>query len=329
MTELLQRDAKGRIVRLAFVRAEGSVVSSIRFTYNALGNRTEVDYERLGVKASFGYNRVQWLTSEVWSPCRDAGAAPNLLAEADGNASDPTAHVTVVPQPPDTLPAHYQFYRYDEAGNRFELNGISRLSTYAYDEENRLVAETPGRLVKVADATAAASDTEPWFSPAVLHDGDTADSTDAARAWRSAASATAHSADLTWTTGARPLRQVRLYFPTGPGAGGPQKFKVQVQVDEGSGSGFVDARVLGAVSAQETSAGSGWFKAGNSCHEAIFAIEEVQTAGVRFDLLPVTAYSYRLRGQPLRMEIPGKNRRAGVCGAYRYPDGPFLFTYRL
>lgn len=51
--------------------------------------------------------------------------------------------------------------------------------------------------------------------------------------------------------------------------------------------------------------------------------------GVRFDLLPVTTYAYRLRGQPLRVETPGKNRRVGVCGAFRYPDGPFLFTHRL
>jgi len=50
---------------------------------------------------------------------------------------------------------------------------------------------------------------------------------------------------------------------------------------------------------------------------------------VRFDLLPVTTYAYRLRGEPLRIETPGKNYRVGVCGAFRYPDGPFLFTYRL
>jgi transposase len=50
---------------------------------------------------------------------------------------------------------------------------------------------------------------------------------------------------------------------------------------------------------------------------------------VRFDLLPVTTYAYRLRGHPLRVETPGKNHRVGVCGAFRYPDGPFLFTYRL
>jgi len=51
--------------------------------------------------------------------------------------------------------------------------------------------------------------------------------------------------------------------------------------------------------------------------------------GVRFDLLPITTYAYRRRGEPLRIPTPGKNHRVGVCGAFRYPDGPFLFTYRL
>jgi hypothetical protein len=50
---------------------------------------------------------------------------------------------------------------------------------------------------------------------------------------------------------------------------------------------------------------------------------------VRFDLLPITTYAYRLRGRPLRIDTPGKNHRVGVCGAFRYPDGPFLFKYRL
>jgi len=51
--------------------------------------------------------------------------------------------------------------------------------------------------------------------------------------------------------------------------------------------------------------------------------------GVRFDLLPVSRYMWRPRGERLYIPTPGKNYRVGVCGAYRYPDGPFLFTYRL
>jgi len=48
--------------------------------------------------------------------------------------------------------------------------------------------------------------------------------------------------------------------------------------------------------------------------------------GVRFELLPVTAYTYRERGRPMLISTPGKNLRIGVCGAMRWPDGPFVFA---
>ncbi|HZN61169.1 MAG TPA: transposase [Planctomycetota bacterium] len=48
--------------------------------------------------------------------------------------------------------------------------------------------------------------------------------------------------------------------------------------------------------------------------------------GVRFELLPVTAYTYRERGRPLLIATPGKNARVAVCGAMRWPDGPFVFA---
>lgn len=49
--------------------------------------------------------------------------------------------------------------------------------------------------------------------------------------------------------------------------------------------------------------------------------------GVRFELLPVTTYTYRERGRPLRIPTPGKNARVAVCGAMRWRDGPFVFTH--
>lgn len=49
--------------------------------------------------------------------------------------------------------------------------------------------------------------------------------------------------------------------------------------------------------------------------------------GVRFELLPVTTYTYRERGRPLRIPTPGKNARVAVCGAMRWPDGPFVFMH--
>ena len=36
---------------------------------------------------------------------------------------------------------------------------------------------------------------------------------------------------------------------------------------------------------------------------------------------------WRQRGRPLRIPTPGKNRRIAVFGAYRWPDGPFRFSY--
>jgi transposase len=50
--------------------------------------------------------------------------------------------------------------------------------------------------------------------------------------------------------------------------------------------------------------------------------------GVRFDLLPVVRQMWRKKGQRLMVETPGKNERVAVCGAYRFPDGPFLFSHQ-
>jgi transposase len=36
---------------------------------------------------------------------------------------------------------------------------------------------------------------------------------------------------------------------------------------------------------------------------------------------------WRRRGQRLLLHTPGKNVRVAVCGALRYPEGPFLFTH--
>lgn len=49
---------------------------------------------------------------------------------------------------------------------------------------------------------------------------------------------------------------------------------------------------------------------------------------MRFDLLPVSRSVWRRKGRRFYIPTPGTNRRVGVCGAIRYPDGPFLFTFR-
>jgi transposase len=49
--------------------------------------------------------------------------------------------------------------------------------------------------------------------------------------------------------------------------------------------------------------------------------------GVRFELLPVARHMWRSRGQRLFIATPGSNVRVAVCGAFRWPAGPFLFTH--
>lgn len=51
--------------------------------------------------------------------------------------------------------------------------------------------------------------------------------------------------------------------------------------------------------------------------------------GVRFDLLPVVTYTYRRRGEPLRIPTPGMNVKVAVEAAVRWPDGPMVFTHGL
>jgi len=49
--------------------------------------------------------------------------------------------------------------------------------------------------------------------------------------------------------------------------------------------------------------------------------------GVHFNLLPVVTYTWRRRGAPLRIPTPGSGVRVAVCGAYRWPHGPFVFSH--
>lgn len=49
--------------------------------------------------------------------------------------------------------------------------------------------------------------------------------------------------------------------------------------------------------------------------------------GTRFDLLPVVRHMWRRRGRRLLLRTPGKNVKVAICGAYCFPDGPFLFSH--
>jgi transposase len=48
---------------------------------------------------------------------------------------------------------------------------------------------------------------------------------------------------------------------------------------------------------------------------------------VRFELLPVARHMWRKRGLRLFIATPGSNVRLAVCGAFRWPAGPFLFAH--
>jgi hypothetical protein len=48
---------------------------------------------------------------------------------------------------------------------------------------------------------------------------------------------------------------------------------------------------------------------------------------VTFSLLPQVTHAWRRRGTVKRVPTPGKNVKVPVFGAYRWPDGPFLFAH--
>lgn len=48
---------------------------------------------------------------------------------------------------------------------------------------------------------------------------------------------------------------------------------------------------------------------------------------MRFELLPVARHMWRKRGLRLLIATPGSNVRLAVCGAFRWPAGPFLFAH--
>jgi RHS repeat-associated protein len=252
-------------------RSDGSVVSSVSYGYDNAAVRNSLAYDHLAVTASFTHDALYRLTGEVWTGNRNATSYTNVIGADIGNESGYSPVAKGTPGALTDVPPHYQLYGFDAAGNRTSLNGISRVSTYTVDEENRLTGETPSTLSKVTGTTAAASDTDAGYSVTKINDGDTTDSTSATYAWKSLDQTGQHWAEISWS-GSKPIRQVRVFLPTSPGE--VQRFKVQY---DNSGT-WTDVTVLAVIGA--TSAGGGWYKSG--LHENIFAISEVSTAKVRF-----------------------------------------------
>ena len=270
----LYRDAAGRVTDTIIAQfPRRSAISSNAYQYDEINARRKTVYENLEVEAEYTIDRIQRLTKEVWSTCPTRTPPPCVPGR--GNQSRRGSPVaTVSPQQPFNVPGHYQLYKYDSAGNRKELDGSTRIAGYDYDPEHRLSFELRGVLQKVTATTASATNTHPGSSPERLNDGDRSDSVAMDKAWVTTDSPTLqHTATVSWS-GLKPIRQIRVVAPTGPG--GMQRFKVQVR----SGGTFVNPVINAVVSAVETSPGSGWFR--TTCHEVIFGIEERQADAVMF-----------------------------------------------
>lgn len=48
---------------------------------------------------------------------------------------------------------------------------------------------------------------------------------------------------------------------------------------------------------------------------------------MKFELLPTVTYVWRKKGKVFYVPTPGSNAKIAVCGAFRWPDGPFIFSH--
>jgi RHS repeat-associated protein len=270
VTETFLRDIKGQILRLLHTRSDGSVVSSVSYTYDDMGTRKSMSWDHLGVTGTFGYDGLYRLISESWSGNRGQVGFVNSIGPNIGNESGYSPVGKGTPAALTEVAAHYQAYTFDRWGNRLTLNGNSRTASVSYDNENRINQESPGTMSKITGTTAAASDTEAGFTPAKANDGDITDAANSTYAWRSQDVTGEHWLEISWAS-AKTVKQVRVYIPTSPGT--VQRFKVQYW----DGFAWVDANVLTAVNA---SASGGWYS--TSYHENLFRITPVSTTKVRY-----------------------------------------------
>jgi RHS repeat-associated protein len=270
VTETFVRDIKGQILRLLHTRSDGSVVSSVSYTYDDMGTRKSMSWDHLGVTGTFGYDGLYRLIAESWSGNRGQVGYVNVIGSNIGNESGYSPVGKGTPAALTEVAAHYQDYTFDRWGNRLSLNGNSRTASVSYDNENRINQETPGTMSKITGTTAAASDTESGYNPSKANDGDITDAANSTYAWRSQDVTGQHWLEISWAS-AKTVKQVRVYVPTSPGT--VQRFKVQYW----DGFAWVDASVLTAVNA---TASGGWYS--TSYHENLFRITPVSTTKVRY-----------------------------------------------
>ncbi|MBE9078258.1 putative Ig domain-containing protein [Romeria aff. gracilis LEGE 07310] len=114
-SETRQYNARNRLIELETKDAADNLLSSYRYTLDAVGNRTQV-FEHSGRTVSYVYDEVNRLTEEA------------IIDSVAGNRT--------------------VSYSYDLAGNRLSRNdSVNGLTSYLYDANNRLTQMTLGSEV--------------------------------------------------------------------------------------------------------------------------------------------------------------------------------------
>jgi RHS repeat-associated protein len=274
VTESFTRDFKENITRLLFTRSDGSTAASFTYGYDVMNTRNAMSLDHLRVNASFTYDNAYRLIGETWSGNTVTAPYTNQFGSNIGNEGTytPVGKGTPAVDACVSIPAHYQLYQYDAFGNRTQLDGSGRAATYDYNEENQLTTEHPLNVVSIGLSSAVADSRATGYSESVTIDGNIDDDTSTAKAWQSANQTGIHTVEATFTAGAKTVKQIRFFIPTGPGLA--QKIKAQYW----DGAAWQDC-VIKAV-AGATPDGTGYYK--QQAHEIVFAISPVTVNKIRF-----------------------------------------------
>jgi RHS repeat-associated protein len=191
----IERDRKGRPTELRYDAPDLKGIDA-EYEYDAMDRVVRADYHNNNVVRRFAYDGRGHLIGEEWRQ-RDGTLISDDRVE------------------------------YDEAGNRVRRNRDGRLTTYQYDDLNRLVAVIADELVKLpvsSISVQADSEFSQEFEAEWAIDGRTPDSADVRTAWRSTATDEDHWIEL--DLGAiRPVAAIDVSFPTA--RGGIDRFQVE------------------------------------------------------------------------------------------------------
>jgi RHS repeat-associated protein len=144
-----QYDAAGQVTKLGNYAPNGSLTSQFEYTYDDLGQRTQV--KSLDGTWVYGYDTTGQLTHGVFTSTNAAIANQDLTYEYDAAGNRVRTIVNGVTDTVTTnnLNQYTQSgntaYRYDADGNLIEKQTGSQLWKYSYDDQSR--------LIKVVDST--------------------------------------------------------------------------------------------------------------------------------------------------------------------------------